>query len=117
LQLGVAHGLTHEMDFTLALGRELQGNRDLLAAGLARAGFGVLPCEGTYFLTADIAGLTKEKDRDFCKRLTREAKVAAIPLSVFFHDGTPDHFVRFAFCKKRGVVEEAVGRLEKYFAG
>jgi aspartate/methionine/tyrosine aminotransferase len=116
LQLGVAHGLEHEMDFTLALARELEGNRDLLAAGLARAGFGVLPCEGTYFLTADIADLTKEKDRDFCKRLTREAKVAAIPLSVFFHDGTPDHFVRFAFCKRRAVVEEAVARLEKYFS-
>jgi N-succinyldiaminopimelate aminotransferase len=116
LQIGVAHGLEHEMDFTLALARELQGNRDLLAAGLARAGFRVLPCEGTYFLTADIAGLTKEKDRDFCQRLTRQAKVAAIPLSVFFHDGTPDHFVRFAFCKKREVVAEAVARLEKYFS-
>jgi aspartate/methionine/tyrosine aminotransferase len=116
LQLGVAHGLEHEMDFTLALGRELQGNRDLLAAGLARAGLGVLPCEGTYFLTADIAPVTEERDRDFCQRLTREAKVAAIPLSVFFSDGTPDHFVRFAFCKKRGVVEEAVARLEKYFS-
>jgi aspartate/methionine/tyrosine aminotransferase len=116
LQLGVAHGLEREMDFTLALGRELQGNRDLLAAGLARAGLGVLPCEGTYFLTADIAPVTEERDRDFCQRLTREAKVAAIPLSVFFSDGTPDHFVRFAFCKKRGVVEEAVARLEKYFS-
>ena len=115
LQLGVAHGLEQEMDFTLALARELQGNRDLLAAGLTRAGFAVLPCEGTYFLTADIAGITREKDRDFCKRLTREAKVAAIPLSVFFHDGTPDHFVRFAFCKKRAVFEEAVARLERYF--
>jgi aspartate/methionine/tyrosine aminotransferase len=116
LQLGVAHGLEHEMAFTLALTHELQGNRDLLAAGLARAGFGVLPCEGTYFLTADIAGLTKEKDRDFCMRLTREAKVAAIPLSAFFSSGTPDRFVRFAFCKKRGMVAEAVARLEKYFA-
>jgi N-succinyldiaminopimelate aminotransferase len=116
LQIGVAHGLEQEMDFTLALARELQGNRDLLAAGLARAGFRVLPCEGTYFLTADITGIATEKDRDFCKRLTREAKVAAIPLSVFFLDGTPDHFVRFAFCKKRAVVAEAVGRLEKYFS-
>ena len=42
--------------------------------------------------------------------------MAAIPLSVFFHDGTPDHFVRFAFCKKREVVAEAVARLEKYFS-
>src|SRR5580698_3148301 len=54
LQLGVAHGLVHEMDFTLGLTRELQEKRDLLANGLKRMGFDVLPCEGTYFLTAGI---------------------------------------------------------------
>ncbi|HTQ12313.1 MAG TPA: aminotransferase [Rhizomicrobium sp.] len=115
LQLGIAHALEHEMDFTLELTRSLQANRDVLAAGLARLGFHPLACEGSYFLTADISGLTNEPDTAFCKRLVREAGVALIPLSVFFTGNKPDHLVRFAFCKKRGVIEEALGRLDKYF--
>jgi aspartate/methionine/tyrosine aminotransferase len=116
LQLGVAHALAHEMDFTLELTRTLEANRDLLADGLRRIGFDVLPCEGTYFLTAGIRNLSNEPDVVFCERLVREAGVALIPLSVFFEGKEPDHLVRFAFCKKRAVVEEALARLERYFA-
>ena len=115
LQLGIAYALEHEMDFTLGLTKTLQANRDVLAQGLARLGFEVLPCEGSYFLTAGIRGLTNEPDRAFCERLVREAGVAAIPLSVFFENGKPDHLVRFAFCKKRAMLEEALGRLGRYF--
>jgi len=115
LQLGIAHGLEHEMDFTLSLTRTLQANRDVLRAAIERLGFKPLACQGSYFLTADISGLTNESDRDFCERLVREAGVALIPLSVFFADGKPDNLVRFAFCKKRAVIDEAVARLEKFF--
>jgi aspartate/methionine/tyrosine aminotransferase len=115
LQLGIAHALEHEMDFTLNLTKTLQGNRDVLAAGLTRLGFKTLPCEGSYFLTADISGLTNEPDLAFCERLVAEAGVALIPLSFFFSGGKPDHLVRFAFCKKRTLLEDALGRLEKYF--
>ncbi len=114
LQLGVAHGLQKEMDFTLQLTKELQGKRDFLTAGLSHLGFGVLPSHGTYFLTADISGLTKEKDVDFCKRLVAEAGVALIPLSFFFAGGKPDHLVRFAICKKRETLEGALARLEQH---
>lgn len=116
LQLGVAHGLTHEMDFPLSLTRRLQQNRDILTAGLTKLGFEVQPCEGTYFLTAGISKLTNEKDFAFCERLIREAGVALIPLSAFFQSGTPDTFVRFAFCKQQSLIEQSLGRLEKYFA-
>jgi N-succinyldiaminopimelate aminotransferase len=115
LQLGVAHGLEHEMDFTLNLTKTLQANRDVLAAGLTKLGFKTLPCEGSYFLTADISGLTNEADTKFCERLVAEAGVALIPLSVFFTGGEPRNLVRFAFCKKRAVIEEALNRLESYF--
>jgi aspartate/methionine/tyrosine aminotransferase len=115
LQLGVAHALEHEMDFTLNLTKTLQANRDVLAAGLTKLGFKTLPCEGSYFLTADISGLTNEPDLAFCERLVAEAGVALIPLSFFFSGGKPDHLVRFAFCKKRSVLEDALARLESYF--
>lgn len=116
LQLGVAHGLAQEMDFPLQLTARLQKNRDILAAGLTRLGFAVQPCEGTYFLTAGIAQLTNEKDLAFCERLVREAGVALIPLSAFFESGTPDTYVRFAFCKQQALIEESLARLESYFA-
>ena len=116
LQAGVAHGLTHEMDFPLALTARLQKNRDILAAGLSRLGFDIQPCEGTYFLTAGISKLTNEKDFAFCERLIREAGVALIPLSAFFKSGEPDTFVRFAFCKQQALIEQSLERLEKYFA-
>jgi aspartate/methionine/tyrosine aminotransferase len=113
-QLGVAHGLAGEMDFPLARSGELQEKRDLLAAGLARLGFGVLPAEGTYFLTARIDGISDEQDRAFCERMAREGGVAAIPLSAFFERGGPRVYVRFAFCKQRAVIEEALARLAQW---
>jgi N-succinyldiaminopimelate aminotransferase len=115
LQLGVAYALEYEMDFTLPLTRTLQENRDVLAEGLKRIGFEILTCEGSYFLTAGISGLTNEPDTQFCERLVRKAGVALIPLSVFFTGGKPDHLVRFAFCKKRAVIEDALARLAAYF--
>jgi N-succinyldiaminopimelate aminotransferase len=115
LQLGVAYALEHEMDFTLNLTMQLQSHRDLLVEHLPRFGFELLPCEGSYFLTASIAKLTNEPDMKFCERLVKEAGVALIPLSVFFSDNNPDHLVRFAFCKKRETLEAAVARLEKHF--
>ncbi|HYS46185.1 MAG TPA: aminotransferase class I/II-fold pyridoxal phosphate-dependent enzyme, partial [Rhizomicrobium sp.] len=116
LQTGVAHGLTREMDFPIQLTRRLQKNRDVLAAGLTKLGFEVQPCEGTYFLTAGITKLTNEKDFAFCERLIRDAGVALIPLSAFFKTGTPDTFVRFAFCKQQALIEQSLERLGKYFA-
>jgi aspartate/methionine/tyrosine aminotransferase len=122
-QLGIAHGLEREMDFPLALTERLQGNRDVLARGLVEIGFDVLPSQGTYFLTARIDGLlkeedgAKEKDRAFCERMVREAGVAAIPLSSFFAGGTPDIYVRFAFCKQRALLEEALTRLKACLRG
>jgi N-succinyldiaminopimelate aminotransferase len=116
LQLGVAHGLSHEMEFTLELTKTLQKKRDFLGSALAAAGFEIFPSEGTYFLTAGIRKLTNEPDRAFCERLTREAGVAAIPLSPFYEGDAPTDFIRFAFCKRSEVLEEAARRLERYLA-
>ena len=116
LQLGIAYALENEMEFTLELTRALQAKRDFLGEALRRLGFGVSRSEGTYFLAADISNLTHESDRDFCERLTRDAGVAAIPLSPFYGVDGPQTLIRFAFCKKQEVLEEAVQRLERHFA-
>ena len=66
-------------------------------------------------LTADIRKFTNERDDEFCKRLVKDAGVALIPLSAFFETGEPSHLVRFAFCKKRDLLEQALDRLENHF--
>jgi aspartate/methionine/tyrosine aminotransferase len=116
LQIAVAHGLNTAEDYYLNLASELQANRDYLAGELQRIGFDPLPAQGTYFLTTDIGKLRfNGSDVDFCKHITEQARVAAIPLSVFFTGDAPQHLVRFAFCKQRPVLEEAVRRLSTHF--
>lgn len=116
LQIGVAHGLNGFESYYLSLAAELQANRDYLANGLARLGFRPLHAQGTYFLTTDISALRfNGSDVDFCKHITEQARVAAIPLSVFFSGDAPQNLVRFAFCKQRAVLEDAVSRLTTHF--
>jgi N-succinyldiaminopimelate aminotransferase len=91
---------------------ELRAKRDLLAAGLARAGFGVHPPSGTYFVTTDIRPLGEYDGMAFCRALPERAGVVAIPAVVLYDDldeGRP--LVRFAFCKRTEVLEDAVRRL------
>jgi N-succinyldiaminopimelate aminotransferase len=116
LQLGVAHGLQHEMDYALENARALQAKRDSIESALQAAGFDVLTSEGTYFITASIRNLTNEPDREFSKRMTREAGITPIPLSVFYSEGGPTDLVRFAFCKKMSVLEESGRRLNAHFS-
>ena len=118
LQLGVAYGLGKEESFFRDQAADLAGRRDLLRAGLEAAGFAISPCEGTYFLTADIRPVAgDEPDTEFCRRITTDAKVAAVPISAFYAPGSPSratNFIRFCFCKQPALLEEAVARLSRY---
>lgn len=118
LQRAVAVGLAKDDAYFRGLGADLQRKRDIMAAGLARIGFGVLATQGSYFITADFAPLGfAGDDVAFCRHITEHAKVTAIPVSAFYDGDAPTHFARFAFCKKDAVLEEALARLEKHFAG
>ncbi|MDQ0685203.1 aspartate/methionine/tyrosine aminotransferase [Streptomyces achromogenes] len=91
----------------------MRAKRDLLAAGLADAGFGVFVPTGTYFVTTDIRPLGETDGLAFCRTLPERAGVVAIPNAVFYdHRDAGAPFVRFAFCKRTEVLEEAVGRLK-----
>jgi len=91
---------------------DLQAKRDLLASGLAELGFGVQPCQGTYFLTTDIRPLGFTDGMEFCRALPERAGVAAIPHQFFCDDPEPAKpYVRWAFCKEPDVLTEALTRL------
>ncbi len=108
--------LQHAAAVALGLGDEhyarvasvLRAKRDRLCAGLERAGMTVLRPAGTYFVNAD-AG---EDAEAFCRALPERAGVVAIPSAAFF--GDPERartLVRFAFCKREEVIDEAARRL------
>jgi aspartate/methionine/tyrosine aminotransferase len=117
LQKAVAYGLAKGDDYYASLAGELEKKRDRLANGLARLGFGVAPCQGTYFITADAAPLRLNVDDvEMCRRMTVEAKVTAVPVSVFYEADAPKTFVRFCFSKRDEVLDGAVERLTAWLA-
>jgi len=90
-----------------------QRKRDLFREGLKRTKFRVLPSEGSYFQCVDISAVSKLGEADFCKWLTTEIGVAAIPLSAFYGNGFDQHVVRFCFAKKEETLNTAIERLAK----
>ncbi|MCU0300201.1 MAG: aminotransferase class I/II-fold pyridoxal phosphate-dependent enzyme [Candidatus Nanopelagicales bacterium] len=116
-QWAVAEGLTrlpraHWSEFRAGLAAQ----RDLLADGLAGLGLAVLPSEGTYFLLTDVRGLGYDSGARFCTELPDRAGVVAIPVAPFCdHPGVGDTWVRWAFCKRPAVLQEALDRLGTAF--
>jgi N-succinyldiaminopimelate aminotransferase len=95
----------------------LQSRRDRLVGGLTDAGFTVLPSEGTYFVTADITPLGGTDGVDFCRALPTRCGVVAVPTQVFYdHQAAGRHLIRFAFCKREPVIDEAATRLRSLSA-
>lgn len=113
LQEAVAVGLeTLGPDYYTTLAGEYRERRDILYAGLCRAGFRCQPPAGAYYILADFSGLSGERDDEFSFRLTQEAGVAPVPGSSFFsRPESGRKLVRFAFCKTTDVLEQAVERL------
>jgi N-succinyldiaminopimelate aminotransferase len=116
-QPAVALALNTEEEWVVALRESLEAKRDRLADGLRRLGFDVHHSGGTYFLCADPRPLGYDDSATFCAELPQKAGVAAIPMSAFCEPGGDraamwNHLVRFAFCKRDPVLDEALSRLE-----
>jgi N-succinyldiaminopimelate aminotransferase len=112
-QPAIARGLRLGDEYFSALRADLQMKRDRLCAGLAEAGFEVFRPAGTYFVTADIRPLGGSDGMTFCRTLPARCGVVAVPNSVFYDDQEAGrHLVRFAFCKRLEVLDEAVTRLK-----
>ena len=111
-QPAVAVGLRLPDTYFAGLRDTLRAKRDRLVRGLRAAGFDVFLPQGTYFVTADIRPLGYTDGVAFCRDLPHRCGVVAIPHQVFYDDveaGRP--LVRFAFCKRDEVLDEAVSRL------
>ncbi|MBM7505276.1 aminotransferase class I/II-fold pyridoxal phosphate-dependent enzyme [Agromyces aurantiacus] len=113
-QPAIAAGLDLPDRFFADAAATLAAKRDLLVSGLDAAGFATSVPAAGYFVVADAAALGEADAVAFCRDLPRRAGVVGVPISAFVHPERRDpvrSLVRFAFCKRREVLEEASARL------
>ena len=92
---------------------DMRVKRDCLSQGLEKAGLTTFTPQGTYFVTADIESLGYEDGKQFCLDLPVQCGVVAVPNVVFYDNkDLGNTLIRFAFCKRLDVLEEAVERLQ-----
>ncbi len=118
-QPAIAVALRDEMEWVTGMRNSLQDKRDRLCRGLLAAGFDIYRPQGTYFVVTDIRAVADRLHRPvdgmaFCLDLPGVAGVVAVPQEVF-HDDPADGkpFVRFAFCKRDEVIDQAADRLAR----
>jgi N-succinyldiaminopimelate aminotransferase len=116
LQHATAVALGFPDSVAAELADALRAKRDRLAGGLRAAGFDVFDSAGTYFLNADATPLGEGDAEALCARLPHEAGVAAIPMSALTAngEGRTRSLLRFAFCKRDEVLDDAIGRLNAW---
>lgn len=112
LQEAASKALNYSNTFYNDLLKRYQRHRDYLYQALERSGFQAILPEGTCFLMADFSNFDFEDDVEFCRYLTIEIGVTAIPASTLYHQLPKNvKLVRFAFCKKEETLLEAEKRL------
>ena len=110
MQYGIAQYMARPASYE-GLAGFYQAKRDLFRAGLADSRLKLLPSSGSFFQCVDISQVSDLPDTEFCQWLTREIKVAAIPLSAFYADGFDQRVVRFCYAKQDDTLREALQRL------
>lgn len=110
-QLAIADMLRNEPEHYRQLPTFYGERRDLFVEALRASRLEILPCEGTYFLLADYSAISDLDDVSFCRWLTTEVGVAAIPLSVFCADPFPHKLIRLCFAKQPATLLAAAERL------
>jgi methionine aminotransferase len=99
-QHAIAQLLAEQPEQVTGLAKFYQQKRDQFRSGLVGSSWSLLPCRGSYFQLADYSAFSDLDDVEFCQWLTREHKVAAIPLSVFYRQPPAQRIIRFCFAKE-----------------
>ncbi|WP_313187749.1 methionine aminotransferase [Sphingobacterium siyangense] len=112
MQFAIAAYL-EDISYVKGLSDFFERKRNLLKDGLRGSRFKILPCEGTYFLNIDYSAISQEKEFEFACSLTRQHKIATIPLSAFYKEATNQQVLRVCFAKKDETLLKAVEILNK----
>jgi len=106
-QYAITGMLQHQSQQVSGLAAFYQHKRDQFVSLLQSSRLQLLPCQGTYFQLADYSAISELDDVAFCRWLTIEHKVAAIPLSVFYNQPPQRRIIRFCFAKQSSTLEAA----------
>lgn len=112
IQFALAEFLKQKNQY-LDLGAFYQKKRDYFISLIKNSQFSFTPAAGTYFQLLNYSKLSKEKDTDYAIRLTKEFKIASVPISVFYHEGEDNKVLRFCFAKKEETLEKAAEIINK----
>ena len=112
VQVGLA-GFLGNKEAYLSLSIMMQQKRDYFISLMKETRFTLQESFGSYFICGTYERISKEADKDFAIRLTKEYGVATIPVSAFYQDGTDNKVLRFCFAKKAETLEQAVERFKK----
>lgn len=112
MQKGVADYLQEPQHY-LELTPFYQRKRDLFLNLIKDSRFRFTPSKGTYFQVLDYSNITKDYDVDFAKQLTKENKIASVPLSVFNTNDLDQKVLRFCFAKTDDTLKEAADILNQ----
>ena len=77
----------------------VEAKRNLFLEALQGSRFSIIPSKGTYFQLLGYSSISAEGDMELASRMTREHKVASIPVSAFYQNKTDNKILRFCFAK------------------
>lgn len=112
VQLAIATYLQNRENY-IHLGRFYQAKRDFFLEQIRGSSFEALPCHGSYFQLLSYKNISKKTEIEMAEWMTKEHKVASIPVSVFYKDGTNQSLLRFCFAKREETLEKAGAILKK----
>jgi len=112
IQHALAEYIRNSNDY-LELPEFYRQKRDFFNKAVSQSRFTLRPASGSYFQLLDYSNITDEKDTDFAIRMTREFKVASIPVSVFYSQPPEQKVLRFCFAKTNETLEMAAEQLCK----
>jgi methionine aminotransferase len=95
----------------LSIAALYQHKRDLMITELAASPFKLLPSAGSFFILASYDHFSREADSDLVQRLIVDHKIATIPLSAFYTDGTDHHLIRLSFSKDDATIKAGAAAL------
>lgn len=113
MQQAIADFMNDNFNWYADLANFYQEKRNFFNKCMEGSRFIFEPSAGTYFQLMKYKNISEEKDTEFAKRLTKETKVASIPISVFYHEGIDNKFIRFCFAKSNETLEQAAELLRK----
>lgn len=106
VQLAIGTYLQNPVNY-INLGKFYQAKRDFFLKEIKGSSFEPLPCYGSYFQLLSYKNISQRPELEMAEWMTKEHKVASIPVSVFYKDGTNQHLLRFCFAKREETLEKA----------